>query len=131
MASTHNLSAEKLFSVKDWVCLVTGGGTGIGLMAAQVLAANGAKVYITGRRQEALERAAAQHHPGQVGGEIIPCGPCDVTKKADLEKLYEEIAAKEKYLNLLGKCTVNRLFFFNFDQINSLRCRYCGRKGRA
>ena len=41
MASTHDLSANSLFSVKDYVCLVTGGGTGIGLMASQVLAANG------------------------------------------------------------------------------------------
>lgn len=41
MASTHALRASRLFSVKDYVCLVTGGGTGIGLMAAQALAANG------------------------------------------------------------------------------------------
>jgi NAD(P)-dependent dehydrogenase (short-subunit alcohol dehydrogenase family) len=41
MAETHKLQASSLFSVKDYVCLVTGGGTGIGLMAAQALAANG------------------------------------------------------------------------------------------
>jgi NAD(P)-dependent dehydrogenase (short-subunit alcohol dehydrogenase family) len=52
MAETHKLQASSLFSVKDYVCLVTGGGTGIGLMAAQALAANGAKVYITGRRMQ-------------------------------------------------------------------------------
>ncbi|KAF2002609.1 NAD(P)-binding protein, partial [Amniculicola lignicola CBS 123094] len=28
-------------------------------------------------------------------------GPCDVTKKADLEKLHKELASKEKHLNLL------------------------------
>lgn len=41
MASTKDLSVSNLFSLKDYVCLVTGGGTGIGLMATQVLAANG------------------------------------------------------------------------------------------
>lgn len=41
MADTNDLLAEKLFSVKDHVCVVTGGGSGIGLMAAQALSANG------------------------------------------------------------------------------------------
>ncbi|KZF25700.1 NAD(P)-binding protein [Xylona heveae TC161] len=100
MASTEQLNAQRLFSVKDYVCLVTGGGTGIGLMATQALAANGAKVYITGRRWEVLENAAKTHTPG-MGGQIIPVGPCDVTKKDDLEKLVSEISSKEKYLNLL------------------------------
>ena len=39
-----NFKVENLFGVKDWVAVVTGGGTGIGLMAAQALANNGAKV---------------------------------------------------------------------------------------
>jgi predicted Rossmann-fold nucleotide-binding protein len=43
-ANTADLHVAKLFSVKDYVCVVTGGGSGIGLMAAQALAANGAKV---------------------------------------------------------------------------------------
>lgn len=41
MAATNQLKARDLFSVKGYVCVVTGGGTGIGLMATQALAANG------------------------------------------------------------------------------------------
>lgn len=41
MAETHHFHAHKLFDMKGWVCVVTGGGTGIGLMATQALAANG------------------------------------------------------------------------------------------
>ncbi|KAI3400530.1 hypothetical protein diail_2729 [Diaporthe ilicicola] len=104
MAETHQFDISKLFSVKGWVCVVTGGGTGIGLMATQALAANGAKVYITGRRTEALENAAKEHNPNfSSGGKIIPVGPCDVRKKEDLEKVVSELQTThgEKYINLL------------------------------
>lgn len=73
-------------------------------MTAQALAANGAKVYITGRRWEALETAVKEHSPSQekeTGGSIVPIGPCDVTKKADLQKLVDDLSAKEKHLDLL------------------------------
>jgi NAD(P)-dependent dehydrogenase (short-subunit alcohol dehydrogenase family) len=106
MASTDELHAANLFSMRDAVCLVTGGGTGIGLMASQALAANGAKVYITGRRKHVLDNAAATHDPKSQAnqpsqGAIIPLGPCDVTSKSDLENLVKDLSAKESYLTLL------------------------------
>ncbi|KAJ9619592.1 hypothetical protein H2203_008372 [Taxawa tesnikishii (nom. ined.)] len=99
MAETHHFQANKLFDVKGYVCVVTGGGTGIGLMATQALAANGAKVYTIGRREEALKNAAETHDPS--GGQIIPLPSCDVTKKEDLQNAVEELRKKEKYINLL------------------------------
>lgn len=47
-------------TLKGRHALVTGGGTGIGLAIAQMLAAQGAQVTITGRRAKVLEDAAAQ-----------------------------------------------------------------------
>ncbi|MEN0002119.1 MAG: SDR family NAD(P)-dependent oxidoreductase, partial [Pseudomonadota bacterium] len=44
----------------DRHAFITGGGTGIGLAIATRLAAQGAKVTITGRRAEVLEQAAAK-----------------------------------------------------------------------
>ncbi|KAI1482597.1 hypothetical protein K445DRAFT_317907 [Daldinia sp. EC12] len=101
MADTHQFDVDKLFGVKDYVAVVTGGGTGIGLMAAQALSANGAKVYITGRRKEVLENAAKTHQPSKGSGQIIPIGPCDVTSKEDLEKLVTDLSKREKYIDLL------------------------------
>jgi len=60
MAETHHFHAHKLFGVKDFVCVVTGGGTGIGLMAAQALAANGAKVVRRPAQQQQQQQQQQQ-----------------------------------------------------------------------
>ena len=55
-----SLSISELFSVKDLVAVVTGGGTGIGLMIAKALEHNGAIVYVLGRREDLLQNASKQ-----------------------------------------------------------------------
>ncbi|GAA5861223.1 hypothetical protein JCM8547_008524 [Rhodosporidiobolus lusitaniae] len=47
MASTANFAASKLFSVKGLTAFVTGGGTGIDLMATQDNASKAAAVHLT------------------------------------------------------------------------------------
>lgn len=68
-SSNDDLKASKLFDVSNYSAIVTGGGTGIGLMITQTLVANGAKVYITGRRQEALQTVVEKYSTGP--GKIV------------------------------------------------------------
>lgn len=90
---------EKLFNVEGKVALITGGGSGIGLMATQALAVNGAKVYIVGRTSEKLDTVAQTFGQG-ISGQIIPLQG-DITKKDEIAKLYDQLSKKESQLDIL------------------------------
>lgn len=95
----EELKASKLFDVSHINAVVTGGGTGIGLMITQALVSNGAKVYITGRRPEALNAVVEQYNTGP--GKIIAL-PGDISKKDEVQRLAKEVGAKEsKGIHLL------------------------------
>ncbi|KAK2599385.1 hypothetical protein N8I77_011143 [Diaporthe amygdali] len=96
--SNATASTADLFSVKGMVALITGGGTGIGLMMARAIADAGAsKVYIAGRRLEVLESAAKSINKPDV---VIPL-ICDVSSQDSLTSLVAEIEKRSGYLNLL------------------------------
>lgn len=99
--STNNADFQlsEVFNVKGKVALVTGGGTGIGLMCTQALAVNGAKVYITSRNLEKLQKVA-ETYGKDTPGEIIPL-QADITNKADIKRLVQEISSREKCLCIL------------------------------
>jgi len=65
--------------------LITGGGTGIGAAAARMLAKEGAKLSLLGRRMEPLQAVAAE-----TGGTAISC---DITDRAAIEAAFA--AARE------------------------------------
>ena len=90
---------ENLFSVKDKVAVVTGGGSGIGLMITQALAVNGAKVYIVGRTEEKLQ-TVAERFGKNISGQIIPITG-DVSSKEEIAKLAKEIGSKETCVCIL------------------------------
>jgi len=102
MSSPNNnasFTLENLFGMKGKVALITGGGSGIGLMATQALAVNGARVYITGRTKEKLERVV-EVYSKDIPGEIIAI-PADITSKESIQKLVDEISSKETKLDIL------------------------------
>lgn len=90
---------ENLFNVKDKVALVTGGGSGIGLMATQALAVNGAKVYVIGRTEEKLERVA-ETYGKNASGSITPL-TADISNKDSIKNLYAEFSKREQHLDIL------------------------------
>ncbi|KAL1987843.1 hypothetical protein VTN96DRAFT_2246 [Rasamsonia emersonii] len=94
MSSQGNLHAQTLFEVKDFAAVVTGGGSGIGLMAAHTLADNGARVYILGRRLDVLQRAAEKYSGGNGGGKIVPISG-DFTHTDGIRTLIAEIGKHE------------------------------------
>ncbi|KAF9039362.1 short-chain dehydrogenase [Panaeolus papilionaceus] len=81
------------------IALVTGGGTGIGLMITKGLAAAGAKVYISGRRLEVLQKVATTL-ASDLGAEIIPF-QMDVTDKDSIQKGKKLVEEKEGKLHIL------------------------------
>ncbi|RFU24709.1 hypothetical protein B7463_g11625, partial [Scytalidium lignicola] len=95
--ATASIKAANLFNVEGLVAVITGGGTGIGLMMARALAVNGAhKVYIIGRRKHVLEAAAASVNTGN----IIPLAG-DVTSREEIANIVDIIKKETGYINVL------------------------------
>ncbi|KAJ4380382.1 hypothetical protein N0V85_008780 [Neurospora sp. IMI 360204] len=108
-AAAPPIDVSNLFSVKGLVALVTGGGSGIGLMMTQSLASAGAKrIYIAGRRLSVLQSAANRINsslPSSSNSKepvVVPL-ECDVTSPTSLGQLVSFISSDPYtgYLNLL------------------------------
>ena len=77
------------------VAVVTGGTEGIGLATAQLFVKEGAYVFITGRRQKELDDAVKE-----IGSNITGVQG-DVSKLADLDRLYETVKAKGRKIDIV------------------------------
>jgi len=77
------------------VVVVTGGTSGIGLATAKAFVAEGASVFITGRRQDALDAAIKQ-----IGGNVTGVRG-DMSKLADIDRLYDAIQQKYAQIDVV------------------------------
>lgn len=77
------------------VAVITGGSSGMGLATAKRYVAEGAYVYITGRRQAELDAAVKA-----IGSNVTGVRG-DVSNLADLDRLYETVKAGKGHIDIL------------------------------
>lgn len=77
------------------IAVITGGASGIGLASARRFVAEGAFVYLFGRRQDALDKAVAELGSNARGVQG------DITQPADLDRLFEIVKAQKGNLDIL------------------------------
>jgi NAD(P)-dependent dehydrogenase (short-subunit alcohol dehydrogenase family) len=82
-------------SLEGKVAVITGGSSGIGLATAKIFQEAGANVAITGRTQKTLDEAVKELGPG------VLALRSDVSKLADLTKLFEAVADKFGRIDIL------------------------------
>ena len=81
--------------LENKTAVVTGGTTGIGLAAAQRLAAEGAYVFVTGRRKAELDAAVEKIGANATGVQS------DVSDLADLDRLYAAVRQQGRRVDVL------------------------------
>src|SRR4051812_25257739 len=77
------------------VAVITGGNSGIGLATAQRFVAEGAYVFITGRRQTELSEAKS------LIGKNVTAVQGDVTKLDDLDRLAAAVRAEKGIVDII------------------------------
>lgn len=93
------MDIPSLFSVRNKVVLITGGGKGLGLMITRGFIANGATCYISSRDAASLTAVCAELNAQGPG--TAHAIPADLYKHADCEALVAELARREEKLHVL------------------------------
>ena len=124
------MNFENIFSVKDKVVCVTGGGGGIGKGIVGGFVSNGARVYIASRRDLSGLAAEFASQGGDSGGACVAL-QADVSSEADVTALVDELSRREGRLDVLvnNAALANELHPFEeypmeaWDRINAVNVR--------
>ena len=108
------------------IALITGGSDGIGLATAQRFILEGAEhVFITGRRQQALDQAVQT-----IGSKNVTAVQGDASNMADLDRLYSMIRIEKGRLDILfanagmgGMASLGSITEEHFDDIFTLNVK--------
>src|SRR5580693_6214185 len=80
-----SLREEPMGRLEEKIAVITGANSGIGLAAAKRFVAEGAYVYITGRRQDELDKAVER-----IGGRVTAVQG-DISNLGDLDRLFSAV----------------------------------------
>jgi NAD(P)-dependent dehydrogenase (short-subunit alcohol dehydrogenase family) len=92
------MSVRKLFDLTGKVALVTGGSRGLGLQAAEALGEMGAKLAITARKVDELDKACA--HLSAQSIEALPLA-CDLSKPEAIEPMVAKALGRYGEIHIL------------------------------
>jgi NAD(P)-dependent dehydrogenase (short-subunit alcohol dehydrogenase family) len=106
-------------ALEDKTVVVTGGSTGIGLAIAKRFGAEGAQVFITGRRQAELDAAVAEAGHGVVGIRA------DSSQLPDLDAMYAVVQGQRGSIDVLvanagggsGRAALGEITEQQFDSV--------------
>jgi NAD(P)-dependent dehydrogenase (short-subunit alcohol dehydrogenase family) len=94
---SDKLTTEEKYTGKleGKIAVITGGNSGIGLATAKQFVDEGAYVFITGRRQNELDKAVKQI------GKNVTGVQSDVSNLADLDRLYDTVKQQKDRIDVL------------------------------
>ena len=94
-SSPSENAVQSVFSLNGKTAVVTGGGSGLGLAIAKALAGNGAKVIITGRDENKLQKACAEI------GNACCYIPADLSQLQAIPAFVEQLIQRAETIDIL------------------------------
>lgn len=95
----EDLRVFSLFDFSSYICLVTGGATGLGEMAAQAFVQNGAHVIIASRKESELRKTSDRLN--KLGPGKCEYVVADLKDKKGCDALVTEVKKRTDRLNVL------------------------------